>query len=117
MTRLIALDPDTFVAGQIRPEDMAEIAAAGVTLIVNNRPDFEEPGQPTSEEIRGAAEAVGLAYRDIPVSGAIAPHQAEAAAEALEQAGGKALFFCRSGTRSTYCGRWPAPAAAPTPKP
>lgn len=102
MTPLIALDSETFVAGQIRPADMAGIAAAGVALIVNNRPDHEEPGQPTAEEIRRAAEAASLAYRDLPVSGGISRAQADALAEALELAAGKTLLFCRSGTRSTY---------------
>ncbi len=102
MTGLIALDPDTFVAGQIRPGDIAAIAAKGVTLIVNNRPDGEEPGQPLAAEIEAAAKAAGLAYRDIPVAGGISADQAEALAEALDQAAGKALLFCRSGTRSTW---------------
>jgi uncharacterized protein (TIGR01244 family) len=102
VTPLIPLDPGTFVAGQIRPDDMAEIAARGITLIVNNRPDFEEPGQPLAAEIAAAAQAAGLAYRDLPIAGGIAPAQAEALAEALEAAGGKTLLFCRSGTRSTY---------------
>ena len=101
MTRLIPLDPDTFVAGQIRPEEMAEIAAAGVTLVVNNRPDHEEPGQPESADIEAAAKAAGLAYRDLPVSATISPAQTEALAELLA-AGGRTLLFCRSGTRSTY---------------
>ena len=102
MTRLIALDPDTFVAGQIRAEDMAEIAAEGVTLIVNNRPDHEEPGQPTSAELRPVAEAAGLAWRDIPITALISSDQIEEMAAALEQSDGKLLAFCRSGTRSTY---------------
>jgi uncharacterized protein (TIGR01244 family) len=102
LTPLIALDPKTFVAGQIRPGDMAGIAAAGVTLIVNNRPDHEEPGQPTAEEIRRAAEASGLAYCDLPVSGTLSRAQADALAEALDHADGKTLLFCRSGTRSTH---------------
>jgi uncharacterized protein (TIGR01244 family) len=102
VTRLIALDDRTFVAGQIGPDDIRDIAAAGVTTIVNNRPDDEEPGQPGSEAIREAAEAAGLDYRDIAVSGAIATDQIEAMAVALEQAEGKLLAFCRSGTRSTY---------------
>jgi uncharacterized protein (TIGR01244 family) len=102
VTRLIPLDPDTFVAGQVRPEEMTEIAAAGIALIVNNRPDHEEPGQPEAAEIEAAARAAGLAYRDLPVSGAISPAQAEALAEMLDAAGGRTLLFCRSGTRSTY---------------
>ena len=102
MTRLIPLDPVTFVAGQIGPADIAGIAAAGVTLIVNNRPDFEEPGQPLSEDVRAAAEAAGLGYRHIPISGGISGDQVQAMAAALDLADGRVLAFCRSGTRSTF---------------
>ena len=102
MTPLTPIDSDIFVAGQIDPADVAEAASAGVTMIVNNRPDHEEPGQPASDAIREAAEAAGLAYRHIPVAGGLAPDQVEAMAEAIDQAGGKLLAFCRSGTRSTY---------------
>ena len=102
MTRLIPLDADTLVSGQIRPEDVAEAAAQGVTLIVNNRPDHEEPGQPLAEEIRQAAEAAGLAYRHIPFSAVMSSDQVAEMAEAMAQSEGKTLAFCRSGTRSTY---------------
>jgi uncharacterized protein (TIGR01244 family) len=102
VTRLIPLDERTFVAGQIAPGDIPAIAAAGVTLIVNNRPDHEEPGQPETATIRAAAEAAGLAYRDIPVGGGIALDQIVGLVEALDAADGKTLLFCRSGTRSTY---------------
>lgn len=102
MTRLIPLDLQTFIAGQIRPEDLSAIAAAGVTLVVNNRPDHEEPDQPTTAVVRAAVEAAGLAYRDIPVAGGIAPDQIAAMADALATNEGKVLAFCRSGTRSTY---------------
>jgi uncharacterized protein (TIGR01244 family) len=102
VTRLIPLDERTLVAGQIEAADLAEIAAAGVTLIVNNRPDHEEPGQPTSAELRQAAEAAGLGWRDIPITAVISSDQIEEMAAALEEKDGKLLAFCRSGTRSTY---------------
>lgn len=102
MTRLIPLDADTFVAGQISPHDLPDIAEAGVTTIVNNRPDHEEPGQPTTAEIRAAAELAGLDYRDIPISDTISHEAIVAMAQALEAADGKMLAFCRSGTRSTF---------------
>jgi uncharacterized protein (TIGR01244 family) len=102
MTRLIPLDADTFVAGQIEPADMTEIAAAGVALVINNRPDHEEPGQPLGEDIRAAAQATGLTYRAVPVAGGLSGQQVEAMAQALDEADGKVLAFCRSGTRSTY---------------
>ena len=95
------LDESTLVAiRQFTAADIVEAASAGIRLIVNNRPDGEEPGQPTSAEIGAAAGAAGLDYRHIPIAGAFPPEQVEAMARALEQ--GPVLAFCRSGTRSTY---------------
>ncbi len=97
------LEDRIWVAGQIGPEDVAAAAKDGVTLIVNNRPDGEEPGQPAGAEIEAAARAAGLGYRHIPVGGPIRPDQVAAMAEALDIAAeGKLLAFCKSGTRSTY---------------
>ena len=96
------LDPTTLVSGQIAPEDMAIIAALGVTMIVNNRPDGEEPGQPKAAEIEAAARAAGLGYRHIPIAGGFSAPQVAAIGEALEGAEGEVLVFCKSGTRSTY---------------
>jgi uncharacterized protein (TIGR01244 family) len=96
------LDASTIVAGQIGAAEVAEAAAAGVTLIVNNRPDGEEPGQPPGAEIEAAARAVGLDYRHIAVAGSVSAEQVEEMAGALAGARGKSLLFCRSGTRSTF---------------
>jgi uncharacterized protein (TIGR01244 family) len=71
-----------------------------VRLIVNNRPDREEPGQPHSAEIEAAARAAGLGYRHIPVAKGFSAWQVEAMADALEH--GPVLAFCRSGMRSTH---------------
>ena len=100
--RISALDERTLVAGQIAPADMPAIAAAGVALVVNNRPDGEEPGQPRAAEIETAALEAGLGYRHIPVAGGLPRESVEALAAALGEGGGKALLFCRSGTRSTF---------------
>ena len=94
------LDERVFVAGQIGPQDMAEIAALGVATIVNNRPDGEEPGQPSGTEIAAAAKAAGLGYREVLVADAIAPAQVEAMAAIAEQCPGRLLLYCRSGQRS-----------------
>ena len=96
------LDERPFVAGQIRPEDMPAIKATGVTAIVNNRPDGEEPGQPTAAEIEEAAQAAGLSYRHVPMAGGLSAGLVQGMAEALDDADGPVLAFCRSGTRSTY---------------
>jgi uncharacterized protein (TIGR01244 family) len=96
------LDDKVLVAGQIDSDAMPALAAYGVTMIVNNRPDDEEPGQPTSAELAAAAAEAGLAYRHIPVAGGFSAEQVEAMAEALDAAEGKVLAFCKSGTRSTW---------------
>ncbi len=96
------LDRSTLVAGQIGPDEVGEAAAAGVTLIVNNRPDGEEPGQPSGAEIEAAARAIGLDYIHIPVAGGLSGEHIEEMAGALADAKGKTLVFCRSGTRSTF---------------
>jgi uncharacterized protein (TIGR01244 family) len=96
------IDDTLLVAGQIAPEDVAAAAAQGVRTIINNRPDDEQPGQPSSAEMRRAAEAAGLGYVHVPVdhSGfSMAQVEAMTAALALPA---PALAFCRSGTRSTF---------------
>ncbi|HEX8309279.1 MAG TPA: TIGR01244 family sulfur transferase [Allosphingosinicella sp.] len=95
------LDETTFVfVRQLAVDDIDDAAASGIRLIVNNRPDGEEAGQPSSAEIESAARAAGLDYRHIPVAGGFAAQQVEAMAAALEQ--GPVLAFCRTGTRSTF---------------
>lgn len=92
---------ETFsVAPQIGVEELAEVARAGFGLVINNRPDGEQPGQPTSAEMAAAAEAAGMDYLHVPVRGGPTADQVEAVAEAVADAKGPVLAFCRSGTRS-----------------
>lgn len=93
---------DTFaVSPQIALEDVAALRDAGFTTIVSNRPDGEDPGQPTAARFAAAAEAAGLAFGHIPVAGGFSRQDAEAMADALAGAEGPVFAFCRSGTRST----------------
>lgn len=100
---LIALTDRIYVSPQITVDTVAEAAQAGVTMIVNNRPDGESADQTPGEMIEAAARDQGMRYLAIPVTHAgFAPWQIDALDEALEGNGdGKSLFYCRSGTRST----------------
>ena len=96
------LDAKTLVAGQISPDELIKARQAGVTLVVNNRPDGEDAGQPTSDEIEAAARAAGIEYRHVPIDRGMGPTHVEAMRDAMHAAGdGKLLAFCRSGMRST----------------
>jgi uncharacterized protein (TIGR01244 family) len=90
------------VSPQIGLAEVAEAAAQGVTLIVNNRPEGESDDQTPGADIEAAAYAAGLAYVAIPVTHAgFSEPQVAAMAAALNGASGPVLAYCRSGTRST----------------
>lgn len=95
------LDDKLIISGQISAADVALAAGEGVTMIINNRPDHEDPAQPLASEIEEAAAAAGIAYRHVPILRGIGPGEVEEMREALQTAGdGKVMAFCRSGTRS-----------------
>jgi uncharacterized protein (TIGR01244 family) len=95
------LDDKVLVSGQIRPEDVAALVGEGVTMLVNNRPDGEEPDQPLGMDIEEAARTAGIDYRSIPIIRGIGPADADAMQEAIRATRGKMLAFCRTGTRSS----------------
>ena len=87
---------------QIDLGDLAEAAALGVALVINNRPEGESDDQASGETIEAAARAAGMDYVAIPVTHAgFSEWQVKAMAEALAGAKGPVLAYCRSGTRST----------------
>ena len=95
------LDDRTMVDGQIEPADVAALKGQGVTMIINNRPDDEDVGQPAGEEIEAACKAAGVEYRHIPIVRGMGPSDIEAMRAAIAEVGeGKLFAFCRSGNRS-----------------
>jgi sulfide:quinone oxidoreductase len=99
--KLTWLTPDVAVSGQIRPEDLAELKTLGIASVVNNRPDNEEPGQPTSDGLGAEASRLGLGYSHVPVvPGEVSDRVAIQFAEALRAMKHPVLAFCRSGNRS-----------------
>jgi uncharacterized protein (TIGR01244 family) len=91
---------DLSVAPQISVADVDEAARLGFKTIINNRPDGEEPGQPSGHEIEAAAKAAGLAYYHLPVRGGPTPEQVETTHMLMHEVEQPVLAFCRSGTRS-----------------
>lgn len=95
------LEPGFSIAGQIRPEDLPAIARAGFRSVICNRPDGEEPGQPSFQAIAEAAQREGLQARHLPaLTGRVTPAQGQALARLLQELPGPVLAYCRSGARS-----------------
>jgi uncharacterized protein (TIGR01244 family) len=102
MSMFKQLDDRTLVSGQIAAADLEEARRLGVTVVVNNRPDGEDPDQPPAAEIEAACRQSGLGYHHVPIARGIGPADVKAMRDAMHEAGdGKMLAFCRSGTRST----------------
>ncbi len=100
---IIPVTHDFLVTHQIKPSDIARAAQAGVTLIVNNRPDGEVPGQPLSADLKTAAQKAGIAYMNIAIDQrGLTPQHIGALHDALTNNQGKTLAFCRTGTRSIF---------------
>jgi uncharacterized protein (TIGR01244 family) len=87
---------------QMTPADVARARAEGYRAIINNRPDNEEPGQPTSAELAEAARKEGLEYVHIPVvPGQIGEADIAAFARALDTLPKPIVGFCKTGTRAS----------------
>ncbi|NJM49754.1 MAG: TIGR01244 family phosphatase [Sphingomonadales bacterium] len=97
------MDDSIWASPQITLTDVESAKAQGVTMIINNRPDGEDPSSAQSADIAAAAKAAGIDYVAIPVTHAgFSRAQIDALNSALEKAkGGRVLAYCRSGTRST----------------
>src|SRR5262245_35016440 len=93
---------DYAVSPQISVADIAAIKAAGFKSVICNRPDNEDPGQPSADTIKAAVEAAGLEFLWIPViSGQLTADNVEDQADALQSLPGPVFAYCRSGTRCT----------------
>lgn len=97
------LSDNLVVAGQLRAEDMAQVAQAGFKSVVINRPDQEGgPFQPSSDQVIEAAQAAGMqaVYQPV-ISGQLTREDAETFSQLLETLPKPILAYCRSGGRCT----------------
>lgn len=94
---------DTYaVAPQIEPGDMATLAEQGVTTVICNRPDGENPPPLQAAAMQAAAEAAGLNFVFNPVvGGQLTLDNVEEQSDAIDAAEGAVLAYCASGNRST----------------
>lgn len=96
------LTPSLSVSPQLTAADVAEAAREGFKAIIDNRPDGEEPGQPSAADMQVLAATHGLAFAHVPtIGGQITDEHVARMSEALARLDGPVLAYCRTGTRST----------------
>lgn len=94
------LSDEYSVSPQILADDVAALAKDGFVTVICNRPDDEDPGQPSAAEIAAACKKSGLSFHHIPFASmpitdeAIADHR-----QAIDDSDGPVFAYCRSGQR------------------
>lgn len=104
------------VASQLEQTDIATLAKEGIKSLISNRPDDEDPGQPSFAAIAADAQHHGMVARHIPIVAGTAPSadQIAAFARALAELPPPIMAFCRTGTRSTTIWALASADKAPT---
>lgn len=90
-----------WVSGQPDEADVVEAGKAGIRRIINNRPENEDPTQPSMAEAATRAGQAGMSFVNIPVaSGRYTLEAVQAFQEAVAEVDGPVLAHCKGGTRS-----------------
>jgi sulfide:quinone oxidoreductase len=89
------------VSGQIRPDAVDALQAAGVRTLICNRPDGEAPDQPAYAAIAARAHSLGLDVHYLPVvHDTINRHNVDDFTALLASSTAPVHAWCRSGLRS-----------------
>ena len=93
-----------YVAGQISANDFPALAEAGIKVIINNRPDNEEPGQFSAAQAQELAEKHGISYHYLPMAnGQPLPENLVDDFKSIVNATDEPILtHCRSGMRSSF---------------
>jgi len=89
------------VSDQIDVDDIDELVAHGVQIIICNRPDNEEPNQPLFESIKKAAEAQSIETHLLDFSSYHIKDKHRDQLVPFINSNKKIHLYCRTGSRST----------------
>ena len=105
---------DFAVTGQVLPQQIPELAAAGYRSIICNRPDREAPMGCTADAIRAAADAAGIAFVENPFDAhSFCMETVETQQGLCTDCAGPIFAYCASGNRSSIV--WAFTQASHTP--
>ncbi|MEY2879102.1 MAG: hypothetical protein RLZZ15_1482 [Verrucomicrobiota bacterium] len=90
-----------FLASQLSPNDIRILKQRRIRTIVDMRPDGEVARQPSSDEMRRAAQDAGIEFHYVPVPHDGIPDEAVAALiKIMESRLGESVLYCRTGRRA-----------------
>lgn len=90
-----------WISGQPNDADLIAASKVGVRRIINNRPEREDPAQPSMEEAKARAGDLHMEFVQIPVvPGRVTEDAVRNFQAAVDSADGPVLAHCKSGTRS-----------------
>lgn len=88
------------VSSQIDLIDVAKVKSMGFRTIMCNRPNGEDEGQPTHEQIEKEANKLGLEFVYLPViSGAVNFEDVQTFEKIIPEVAKPIFAYCRSGAR------------------
>ncbi|MDR5868481.1 protein tyrosine phosphatase family protein [Halomonas koreensis] len=101
--KIQSLEPGMAVADAIGVADLDEVARRGFQAVICNRRPGEAEDHPDDRALRERAEALGLAWRCIPVTpGEYGEADIAAFGRALDELPAPILAFCRTGRRAVH---------------
>lgn len=96
------ITPQYAVSPQIDASDLPALAQAGITRVICNRPDSENPQSRQHAAMQDAAQTAGVEYVYHPLTHTtMSPENVAKQQELAAAAPGPVLAYCASGTRSS----------------
>ncbi len=100
--KLVHVGEDVSITYQLNPQDIHSLWRNKVRTVVDIRPDGEEKGQPSSEEMQRAAKRANVDFFYIPVPHDSIPDEAVAQLSDVlsTRASPLTVLYCRTGRRA-----------------
>jgi uncharacterized protein (TIGR01244 family) len=113
--RLTWITPEFAVTAALLPGDFPALRSLGISSVISNRPDGEEPDQLSAKAEAASAWRAGMAFRHVPAAkhDLFTDEVVEGMADALRGLKGPVVAHCKSGLRSAIV--WGAASARSQP--
>lgn len=97
------ISDNLYVAPQLTQTDVSDASKLGIKAVICNRPDNEEPNQPTFSEVQQWLTSVGInqSVQQPVVASTINGNDVEQFQQLLQSLPKPVLAYCRTGTRSS----------------